>query len=104
MELNIKTKHIELTSQIEDYVQEKIGHLEKYDHQIMEVMVRLFSGKEHTSETKFRAEVTMHLPKTMLVAEGRGSDIHAAIDVVSEKIERQLEKHKHKMFGKKNQH
>ena len=99
MQINTKTKHLDLTDEIENYVQEKIGHLGKYDDQIMETDVRLFAGKEHTSDTKFRAEITMHLPKTMIVAEGRGLDIHAAIDDVIEKLERQLEKYKHKMFG-----
>ena len=101
MQISIKTKHLELTDEIESYVKEKIGHLEKYDKQIMETVVRLFSGKEHTSDTKFRAEVTMHLPKIILVAEAKAQDIYAAIDLVSEKIERQIEKYKNKTLDKR---
>jgi len=100
MQINIKTKNLELTSEIEDYIKEKIGHLQKYDKQIMETDVRLTSGKEHSSENKFRAEVTMHLPKTLFRAEAKGQGVYAAIDLVSEKLERQLERYKNKIFGK----
>jgi putative sigma-54 modulation protein len=102
MQIIIKTKHLELTPKIENYVEGKIGHLQKFEDQIMDTNVKLTSGKEHSSETKFRVEVTMHLPKTLFRAESKAQDVYAAIDFVSEKLERQLEKYKNKMFGKGN--
>jgi len=101
MKIDIKTKNLELTDEIDSYAREKIGRLAHFDKNIMETVVRLFSGKEHTSETKFRAEVTMHLPQTMLVAEAKAQEIYAAIDIVSEKLERQVEKYKDKIIDKR---
>ena len=101
MKIDIKTKNLELTDEIDSYAREKIGHLAHFNKQIMETVVRLFSGKEHTSDTKFRAEVTMHLPKTMIVAEAKAKEIYVAIDIVSEKLERQIEKYKDKMIDQR---
>ena len=101
MKIDIKTKHLELTEEIADYVDKKIGHLSHFDDKIMETRVKLTSGKEHTSDTKFRAEVTMHLPKIIIRAEAKAQEIYAAIDIVSEKLERQIEKYKDKMIDKR---
>ncbi len=98
MRIFIKSKHFKITPQIKDYIGEKIGKLLRYNHKILNTHFKLTSGKEHHSDTKFRAEVTMHLPgKIFIRAEEAGSTPQAAIDLVAEDLERQIEKHSKKM-------
>lgn len=93
MRIFIKSKNIKITPQLKDYIGEKIGKLLRYNHKILNTHFKLTSGKEKHSDTKFRAEVTMHLPgKIFIRAEEVGSTPQAAIDLASEDLERQVER------------
>ncbi len=98
MRIFIKSKNFKITPQIKDYIGEKIGRLSKYESKILNTHIKITSGKEKHSDSKFRAEVTMHLPgKIFIRAEEAGSTPQAAIDLVSEDLERQVEKRMKKM-------
>ena len=100
MNIEIHAKKLKLTDEIKKYVDEKIGRLTKYEKKIMNTRVNLISGKERSSDTKYRAEVTMHLPEVMIRSEEKAQDIFAAIDLVGVKLERQLDKYKGRHFWK----
>ena len=96
MKFNIHGKNIEVTDAIKSYIESKIGRLEKYFkntdlNATINVRVR---GKDQI------VEVTIPTDRVTLRAEDTHSDLYAAIDLVVEKLERQIRKNKSK--AKKN--
>jgi putative sigma-54 modulation protein len=93
MKYTIRGKNIEVTEALHDYVQKKLGRLEKYFEAppISDVNVTLSVVRDMQS-----VEVTIPLPGVMLRAEVKGSDMYASIDLVTEKLERQIRKLKTK--------
>ena len=97
MKMNIRGSKIKITSSINDYVETKIGKLDKYlekpDEITANVLVKV-KGKDQT------VEVTIPMKKLILRAEETHNDLYAAIDLVLDKLERQIRKNKTRM--KKN--
>ena len=93
MRFNVHGKNIEVTDSIRGYIESKIGRLDKYfancDNLCANITVRV-RGKEQI------VEVTIPADKMILRAEETHSDLYAAIDLVSDKIERQIRKNKTK--------
>lgn len=94
MKYNIHGKKVEITDSIKNYVEEKIGKLDKYlsnpEDVTAKVVVRI-SGREQI------VEVTIPIQKIVLRCEERNDDLYAAIDKVSDKLERQIRKNKTRM-------
>lgn len=97
MKMNIRGDKVKITSAINDYIENKIGKLDKYmenpDAIIANVLVKV-KGKDQT------VEVTIPVKKFILRAEETHTDLYAAIDLVSEKLERQIRKNKTRMKKK----
>lgn len=91
-------ENVEVTEAIRDYVEKRLEKLNRY----------LGDGTEATAhanvkvypEKKSKVEVTIPLPYLTLRAEEVQTDLYAAIDFVSEKLERQIRKHKTKVNRK----
>jgi len=98
MKFIIRGQRIDVTDPIKKYIEEKIGRLDKYFENPSEltatVVVRI-RGKEQL------VEVTIPAKKVILRGEEASSDLYASIDLVSDKIERQIRKNKTKMQTKK---
>jgi len=93
MKYTITGKQIEVTAAIRDYVEEKIARLDKYTDEITSLKVNL-----KMVEHKFSAEVVVSVPRSeRIVAADKESDLYAAIDLVMDKIDRRLRKHKEKL-------
>ena len=94
MKFNIHGKKVEVTDSIKSYIEEKIGKLDKYlanpDDITAKVVIRI-SGREQI------VEVTIPIQKIVLRCEERHEDLYAAIDIVSDKLERQIRKNKTRM-------
>lgn len=88
--------HLEFSEEKSEYIKKKISKLQTFNKKIMAAHVNIDAGKEHNSESKFRVAVNLHLPpKHILRAVGKGRTITEATDLVSEELERQVEKHAH---------
>ena len=92
MKFNIHGKNIEVTDAIRGYIESKIGRLDKYfkDTDLEAVVNLRVRGKEQI------VEVTIPASKMVLRAEEKHSDLYAAVDLVSDKLERQIRKNKTK--------
>jgi len=97
MRTNIHGNKIKITSAINDYIENKLGKLDKYlenpDEVTANVLVKV-KGKDQT------VEVTIPAKKFILRAEDTHNDLYAAIDLVSDKLERQIRKNKTRMKKK----
>ena len=97
MKFTIRGKKLEVTDAIKTYVEEKIGRLDKYfekpDNISANVLMRL-SGKDQV------VEVTINTHGLILRGEESNKDLYASIDLVTDKIERQIRKNKTKIHKK----
>ena len=100
MKYNIRGENIEVTGSIRDYVQKKIGKLERYfdTTPTSDVHVNL---SVYNDEQKI--EVTIPMTNLLLRAEERNVDLYAAIDLVVDKLERQIRKYKTKVNRRSRQ-
>lgn len=91
MKFNIRGQNIQLTAALKDYAEKKLGRLERYFEAPLtsEVYVTLSVIKGMQT-----VEVTIPMQGLMLRAEERHTDMYASIDLVVDKLERQIRKHK----------
>ncbi len=96
MNIQFYAKNVELTEQIKDYVNDKIGGLSKYDSGIMEANVDISKDTHHQKGCVYRFEVNMksNRNKNLLRAEANGETIMEAVDLVKDKLHRQIIKTK----------
>ncbi|MDD5341585.1 MAG: ribosome-associated translation inhibitor RaiA [Patescibacteria group bacterium] len=101
MKIDIKGTNMELTEAIKDYVNEKIGGLEKFFDNIIEAKVDVGkTSNHHQKGDVFRAEVNLDVPeKYVLRAEATREDLYMAINEVKDDLQRQIKKYKEKMRG-----
>ena len=94
MKFNIRGSKIVVTDAIRSYIETKIGRIDKYfenpDDMTANVLI-----KESGVEQKI--EVTIPIKSTILRGESANKDLYAAIDLVVEKLERQIRKNKTRM-------
>lgn len=91
MQLTISGHHVDITAALKNYTSEKLQKLERhYDH-MTSVHVVLSVEK-----LKQRAEATIHVSGGELFADADCDDMYAAIDMMTDKLDRQLIKHKEK--------
>lgn len=97
MKYNIRGENIEVTPPIREYVEKKIGKLNRYfdtpPSSDVHVNLSVYNDEQ-------RIEVTIPMPELLLRAEEQHADLYAAIDLVVDKLERQIRKHKTKVNRK----
>ncbi|HAF61073.1 MAG TPA: ribosome-associated translation inhibitor RaiA [Anaerolineaceae bacterium] len=98
----IFVKNMTLTEDLENYVNKKTKRLKRYLKSIDEIRVDLSYAKTaREAENRFIAQVTLRGKGFILRAEERSEEIHAAIDMVMDKIQRQIERYKGKKYLKR---
>ena len=94
MQFNIRGKKLEVTDALKSYIEEKLGRLNKYfedpDNITASVLIKL-SGKLQV------VEVTINTHGLILRGEESNKDLYASIDLVTDKIDRQIRKNKTKI-------
>ena len=92
MQLNISGHHVDVTDALKSYVEEKLKKLERhYDH-ITNTHVILTVEK-----LQQRAEATVHISGAEVFTDANCDDMYAAIDKLTDKLDRQILKHKEKV-------
>ena len=93
MKLNIRGDKLEITDAIRDYVEDKLGRLDKYfkDGDINANVLLKVKGNRQI------IEVTVPTDKYILRSEEEHNDLYAAIDLVVDKLEGQIRKNKTKL-------
>lgn len=93
MRFDIRGKNIELTDALKDYTTKRLSKLEKYIEDVKEAQVALsIEGEGH------KVEVTIPLNGVILRGEEASSDMYSSIDLVEEKLEKQIEKYKTRLY------
>lgn len=98
LNFNIRGENIEVTPAIRDYVESKIEKIERYFSNGVNANANVNLKVYNDKQTK--VEVTIPLKNVTLRAEERHVDMYAAIDLIVDKLERQIRKHKTKVNRK----
>lgn len=102
MKLVIQGKNIDITDSIRNYVNEKIEKAVSHFQSITsEVDIHLSVAKNPRINPKQTAEVTIYANGAVIRAEESSENMYASIDLVANKISRQLRKYKERRFDKK---
>ncbi|MEE9585087.1 MAG: ribosome-associated translation inhibitor RaiA [Candidatus Brocadiales bacterium] len=98
MNIIVSGRHLSITDAIKSYAEKKARKLEKYYNRLVQIQVNLDVESE-----RHRAEMIVSAAKgSILIAEVTDHDIYAAIDRATDKLERQLTRHKEKLYQKRS--
>jgi putative sigma-54 modulation protein len=104
MKLVIHGKNIEITDAIREYVHQKIEKaVNHFENLTNEVDVHLSVARNPRINPNQAAEVTIYANGNIIRAEESSESLYASIDLVADKIARQLRKYKERRQAKKTQ-
>ena len=92
MNLNVSGHHVEVTPAIRSYVRTKLERVTRHFDHVIDAHVILTVDK-----IRQKAEVTLHVRGKDLHCESEEGDLYAAIDLLADKLDRQVLKHKEKL-------
>ncbi len=98
MNYNIRGENIEVTPAIREYAEKKINKLARYFTETPDASVNI--NLKVYNDKKAKVEVTIPIPHLVLRAEEVHNDMYAAIDLITDKLERQIRKYKTKVNRK----
>jgi putative sigma-54 modulation protein len=92
MQVNITGHGIDITDPLRDYVNNKLERLERHFDKVTNIHV--FLSVENQRQD---AEATLQVNGANLFANAEDEDMYAAIDALTDKLDRQIKKHKEKL-------
>ncbi|MDA8401999.1 MAG: ribosome-associated translation inhibitor RaiA [Deltaproteobacteria bacterium] len=101
MNIAVTFKHIDSSDAIKQYAESKVLKLEKYLNNIMEAHVTLSIERVDHKESGV-AQIKLSAKNLIVNAEEKSADIYSAIDLLLEKVESQIKKHKEKIRRKEH--
>ncbi len=93
MQLSVTARNLEITPALRSYAEEKLTRLSKYLEQIVTVHVILSVNKHRQT-----VEVTLRVRDLTIRAEEESDDLYSSIDLVVEKLERQILRYKERIM------
>ncbi len=92
LNFNIRGENIEVTPAIREHVESKVSKLERYftdgANATAHVNLKVYNDKQT------KVEITIPMKNLTLRAEERHDDMYAAVDLIVDKLERQIRKYK----------
>ena len=101
MRVIVKGRHMAVTPALQEYADEKIGKTSKIiDHMLKEAEVELWVEKNPSIENNQVCEMTLFTKGPVIRAREAAPDMYAAIDMCTDKLDRQLRKFKGKLVDR----
>lgn len=91
MNLNITGHHVEVTPAIREYITGKLDRVIRHFDNVTSISVIISVEK-----LRQKAEVTLHVRGKDIYVESEDADLYAAIDSMTDKLDRQVLKYKQK--------
>jgi putative sigma-54 modulation protein len=96
MNLVLKGKNFVISDRVRNYVEKKLGKLDRYLPEIDEARVEITQEKTKSAQDRNVVQVTLRTNGAILRAETRSGAIYGSIDTVIDKIHRQIARYKEK--------
>jgi putative sigma-54 modulation protein len=93
MNLSVSGHHLEVTPALRSYVRSKLGRVTRHFDHVIDAHVILTANK-----TRQKAEVTLHVRGKDLHCESEQESLYAAIDLLADKLDRQVLRYKDKRY------
>jgi len=97
MNLSVSGHHLEVTPALRSYVESKIARVKRHFDHVIDAHVILTADK-----LRQKAEVTLHVRGKDLYCQSEENDLYAAIDLLADKLDRQVLKYKDKLYDKRS--
>lgn len=94
MNLNLSGHHLEITSAIRDYITSKLNRITRHFDHVIDVNVIISVEK-----LQQKIEANVHVRGRDIFVECDDADMYAAIDMLADKLDRQILKYKEKGSG-----
>lgn len=101
MKLILSTHNVTLTKALEDHVLGRLQKLDHFDRRAVDARVTLEHDHTRAPEKQFSCSMRLSVRGPDLFAEDRESDLYAAIDLVTKKMEQQIRKRHDKQKARK---
>ena len=92
MNLTISGHHLEITPSIRDYVASKLDRVKRHFDHVINVTAIL-----RVDKLVHKVEASLHVKGHDFHAHSEDSNMYAAIDLLADKLDRQIVKHKEKI-------
>lgn len=102
MHIHVNGRNIEITDAIKAYVKEKLGKVSNHYDQIQGIDVVLSVVKNPSASGKHVAEVNCKLTTGAIHCEEEAESMYASIDLLADKLDRQVKKYKDKTLTSKD--
>jgi len=102
MHIHVNGRNIEITDAIKAYVKEKVGKVTHHYDQVQAIDVVLSVIKNPAASGKHVAEVTCKLNSGAIHCEETADSMYASIDLLADKLDRQVKKYKDKTLSSKD--
>ncbi|HAT30214.1 MAG TPA: ribosome-associated translation inhibitor RaiA [Janthinobacterium sp.] len=97
MNLTISGHHLEVTPAIREYVQTKLERVKRHFDQVIDIAVILTVDNLKEKDKRQKAEINLRMSGKTVYVESLSQDLYAAIDVLIDKLDRQVMKYKGKV-------
>jgi putative sigma-54 modulation protein len=92
MRVNITGHHVDITESIRNYIESKCEKMERHFDNVTDINIIL-----EVEKNRNKADADVHLRGVDLHATAENEDMYAAIDALTDKLDRQILKHKEKI-------
>jgi putative sigma-54 modulation protein len=96
MDLKVKAHHLHITDDLQQFIDRKADHLGRFLDRVTDAALELRSEQRRTGGVRYVAQMTVSTNFALLRAEEEAADVHAAVDAVMAKMERQVGRYRSK--------
>ena len=97
MNMTISGHHLEVTPALRGYVTSKLDRITRHFDQVVDVRVLLTVDNMKEKDSRQRAECNVHVKGRDIFAESSHADLYAAVDELTDKLDRQVVRYKTKI-------
>ncbi|MDA1352896.1 MAG: ribosome-associated translation inhibitor RaiA [bacterium] len=98
-EISIAAHHVSITPAIKEYVELKLGKLDKFLGDIQKIDVDMDVKDVSSKDERHQIKVTVWATGAVFRAEEKAKDMYASVDLLMDKLEKQLRRYKDKIRG-----
>lgn len=103
MNLLLTGQHVDISPSLRDYVEKKLERIVRHFDQIIDVAVVLGVEQPSEKDKRQRAEVNLRVKGQVFHFDQYAEDLYAAIDLLFDKLDRQVIKYKDKVQSHRNE-
>jgi len=101
---NLTARNLELSDVLREQIEHKLERLDRITHDLAEADVELIAKASHAADSAQVAEVTLRNNGDVLRSTAAGATPMAALDIVLDRLERQVVRHKERPRSVRGRH